>query len=107
MAPRQPGRGIIIEFVMLGLRRVAAVSTQRLGLRLASTGTVKWFDKTKGFGFIYDAEDDVDVFVHQTNINMDGFRFLVEGQKVTFEVQNENGKQFATDVTPESPPEEW
>lgn len=53
-------------------------------------GTVKWFNDTKGYGFIQ-SEDGGDVFVHQSEIQMDGFRSLKEGQKVTFEI-TESGK---------------
>ena len=49
------------------------------------TGTVKWFNDNKGFGFI-EQEDGPDVFVHHTSIQMDGFKTLKEGQKVTMEV---------------------
>ena len=48
-------------------------------------GTVKWFNETKGFGFIT-AEDGVDVFVHFSEIQSDGFKTLAEGQSVGFEV---------------------
>ena len=49
------------------------------------TGTVKWFNDAKGFGFIQRA-DGTDVFVHHSAIQMDGFRTLAEGQKVEFDV---------------------
>ncbi|MBN2447539.1 MAG: cold-shock protein [Phycisphaerae bacterium] len=48
-------------------------------------GTVKWFNETKGYGFIR-ADDGKDVFVHYTDIQSDGFRTLEEGQKVEFEI---------------------
>ncbi len=48
-------------------------------------GTVKWFNDTKGFGFI-ESSDGQDVFVHQTEIQGEGFRSLSEGQKVEFEL---------------------
>ena len=48
-------------------------------------GTVKWFNESKGFGFI-ERESDSDVFVHYSAIRGDGFRTLAEGQKVEFEV---------------------
>jgi cold shock protein len=54
-------------------------------IKVMATGTVKWFNDAKGFGFI--AQDGgEDVFCHHTAINMDGFRTLAEGQKVEFEV---------------------
>lgn len=50
------------------------------------TGTVKWFNETKGFGFIAQDHDKNDVFVHFSAIQSDGFRSLTEGQKVSFTV---------------------
>ena len=56
-------------------------------------GTVKWFNDDKGFGFI-EQEDGQDVFVHHTAIQMEGFKSLKEGQKVTMEVtQGKKGPQ--------------
>lgn len=49
------------------------------------TGTVKWFNAKKGFGFIQD-ENGNDVFVHFSALTMDGFKFLEEGEKVEFEI---------------------
>ncbi len=54
-------------------------------------GTVKWFNDTKGFGFIQ-SDDGQDVFVHQSEIQTDGYRSLSEGARVTFELtQGEKG----------------
>lgn len=53
-----------------------------------STGTVKWFNNSKGYGFIAPSDGGDDVFVHHTAIQGDGFKTLEEGQTVTFEVEN-------------------
>lgn len=59
------------------------------------TGTVKWFNAKKGYGFISDDEGN-DVFVHFSALLMDGFKVLEEGDKVQFEVtQGEKGPQAA------------
>lgn len=61
-------------------------------------GTVKWFNATKGYGFI-STEEGEDVFVHYSAIETDGFKTLEEGQNVEFEiVQGDKGPQ-ATNVT--------
>jgi len=60
---------------------------------MLAQGTVKWFSNEKGFGFI-EREGDEDVFVHHSRITMDGYRTLVEGQKVEFDiVQGDKGLQ--------------
>ncbi len=53
-----------------------------------ATGTVKWFNESKGFGFIAQDDGGADVFVHFSAIQGSGFKTLTEGQKVTYEVQN-------------------
>jgi CspA family cold shock protein len=61
-------------------------------------GTVKWFNPDKGYGFI-SREDGDDLFVHFSEIQMDGFKTLDEGDKVTFEVTTgQNGKLQASNV---------
>ena len=65
-----------------------------------STGTVKWFNATKGFGFITPDEGGDDLFVHQSSIMSEGFRSLDEGQKVEYEKgEGPKGPQ-ATEVKP-------
>ena len=59
-----------------------------------ASGTVKWFNDAKGFGFITPIDGSDDLFAHFSAINMKGFKSLKEGQKVTFEViQGAKGKQ--------------
>ena len=62
-----------------------------------ANGTVKWFNDSKGFGFIEDS-DGQDVFVHFSAINADGFKTLSEGQKVTFDVTQGTKGPAATNV---------
>ncbi|NBN36598.1 transcription antiterminator/RNA stability regulator CspE [Proteus sp. G4379] len=52
------------------------------------TGTVKWFDEGKGFGFITPADGSKDVFVHFSAIQSDSFKTLAEGQEVSFTMEN-------------------
>ena len=62
-----------------------------------ATGTVKWFNDAKGFGFIAQ-EGGEDVFVHHTSIEADGYRSLSEGQRVEFEVVQGNKGLQASNV---------
>ena len=63
-----------------------------------STGTVKWFNATKGFGFIQPDDGGKDVFVHISAVEKAGLGTLNEGQKVRFEVVSERGKQAAANL---------
>lgn len=63
------------------------------------TGTVKWFNATKGYGFITQDEGE-DLFVHQSVLHAQGFRSLAEGEKLEFDVEDQgNGKFRAINVT--------
>ena len=66
-----------------------------------TTGTVKWFNSTKGFGFIQPDGGGNDVFVHISAVEKAGLRGLNEGQKVSFELQNERGKTAAVNLKAE------
>ncbi len=63
-----------------------------------ATGTVKWFNPTKGFGFIEPTEGGNDVFVHITAVEASSLNGLNEGDKVEYDIQEEKGKQSATNL---------
>lgn len=65
-----------------------------------ANGTVKWFNDSKGYGFIAPEDGTKDLFVHHSSIVGDGFKSLVEGAKVTFEAREGSKGPEATDVTP-------
>lgn len=63
------------------------------------SGTVKWFDRRKGYGFIT-GKNNEDVFVHYSAIKMDGYKLLNEGDKVSFEIEiDDKGRTVAKNVT--------
>ena len=64
------------------------------------TGTVKWFNEKKGFGFITPDSGGEDLFVHHSNIAMEGFRTLHDGMKVQYEAAQGRKGQEAMDVKP-------
>jgi CspA family cold shock protein len=76
--------------------REAGTGTCKEEARALAQGTVKWFSNEKGYGFI-EREDGDDLFVHYSEITMDGYKTLVQGQRVEFEVtQGDKGLQAST-----------
>jgi CspA family cold shock protein len=63
-----------------------------------ASGTVKWFNEKKGYGFI-ESEDGTDVFVHHSGINATGFKPLHEGDRVTFDIEKGQKGPAAVNVT--------
>ena len=64
-------------------------------------GKVKWFDAKKGYGFVSNASDDKDYFVHFSEIQTDGFKTLEEGQEVEFELEDGAKGPQAANVIPQ------
>jgi CspA family cold shock protein len=65
---------------------------------MMATGTVKFFNMQKGYGFIQPADGSKDVFVHISAVQRSGLQSLVEGQQVSFEVVTERGKPAAANL---------
>ena len=63
-------------------------------------GTVRWFDDSKGYGFIEPDDGSEDVFVHHSDINMEGYKTLEENQRVTFELTRTEKGPKAVSVSP-------
>lgn len=63
-------------------------------------GKVKWFNATKGYGFISPADGGKDVFVHISAVEQAGLRTLNEGQEISYEITQNKGKEAATDLKP-------
>jgi len=74
------------------------INTRKRGMGVLASGIVKWFNEKKGFGFIQQ-EDGQDLFVHYSSINMDGFKTLVEGDEVIFDVEETDRGFQAKNVT--------
>lgn len=64
-----------------------------------ATGTVKWFNPSKGYGFIETEDKSSDVFVHISAVEQSGLSTLNEGQSIDFEIQEKDGKQSAANIT--------
>mmetsp|Transcript_18220 Transcript_18220/g.37103 ORF Transcript_18220/g.37103 Transcript_18220/m.37103 type:complete len:123 (+) Transcript_18220:22-390(+) len=89
-------------FVLSGLRSpVSQQAVQMIEVGASCTGTCKWFDSSKGFGFIAVDGEESDIFVHQSEIYAPGFRSLADGERVEFKVSSDDrtGKLRAVDVT--------
>ncbi len=84
------------------LRRALAIRFLNVAMKgfIMTTGTVKWFNSTKGFGFIQPDNGDADAFVHISAVERAGMRELVEGQKVGYELERDNksGKMSACNL---------
>ena len=63
-----------------------------------ATGTVKWFNATKGFGFIQPSDGGKDVFVHISAVERSGLNGLNEGQKISYEIATERGRSAAVNL---------
>ena len=66
-----------------------------------TTGTVKWFDNKKGYGFITPEDGDKDLFVHMSGIMMEGYKPLTDHQKVSYQVETSDRGPVATNVIPQ------
>jgi len=64
-----------------------------------ATGTVKWFNNAKGYGFVTPDQGEQDIFIHFSAIAMDGYKTLKEGQKVQFELEEGPKGLHATNLT--------
>ena len=63
-----------------------------------NTGTVKWFNSTKGYGFITPDDNSKDIFVHLSAVESSGIENLKDGQRVSYKIEEKNGKQSAVEL---------
>jgi CspA family cold shock protein len=91
-----PG-GVIIAATRVRAADADALPQRRYGM---TAGTVKWFNAEKGFGFIEQDGGGADVFAHYSNIAAQGFRELLEGQKVTFDIAQGQKGPTAENIVP-------
>jgi CspA family cold shock protein len=82
------------------MRDIIYVACLQAGAVQMSTGTTKWFNENKGFGFITPDDGGADLFVHHSEIKTDGYASLNEGQKVEFVVGEGKKGPCATSVIP-------
>jgi cold shock protein len=77
---------------------MGAPASPTIRIQLMASGTVKWFNSAKGFGFIQPDNGGKDVFVHISAVERAGLNGLNEGQKITYEVQQDRGKDAAVNL---------
>lgn len=98
-APIKGGRPGNTGWLLIA-RRLVAGAAAREGVASMGTGTVKWFNPTKGYGFIAPDSGGKDVFVHISAVQKAGLRTLNEGQKIGFDVeQQQNGRAAAVNLS--------
>ena len=85
----------------MGSKLRIELKKQKVTRYVMSTGTVKWFNSDKGFGFITPDEGDKDLFVHHSEIKVSGYATLDEGQKVEYEVGEGQKGPCAKNVIPQ------
>jgi CspA family cold shock protein len=91
----EPSNHPVVPLNRAAVARWVSFEERRLNM---ATGTVKWFNTTKGYGFIVPQDGGKDVFVHITAVQSAGLRGLNEGQKVTFDIAMERGKAAAINL---------
>jgi cold shock protein len=100
LAPR-PERTFLSKIVIT-IRSAFAPRSSRIAMKgfIMTTGTVKWFNSTKGFGFIQPDNGGADAFVHISAVERAGMREIVEGQKIGFDLERDNksGKMSACNL---------
>ena len=98
---RQPApslSGALLTFNEARLKR-GQVRAKHEGITLMAKGTVKWFNATKGYGFIEPAEGGKDVFIHISALERAGLRTLQDGQAVTYEMgEDQRGRTSAENI---------
>lgn len=94
-------RGLLFHSPVTGSRALGSREKQFKEENMA-TGTVKWFNATKGFGFIQPDDGSADVFVHISAVERAGMRGLTDGQKITYELvkDRKSGKMSADNLQP-------
>ena len=89
----------ILAYIVLQLKKIYFHSFSKRSSAHMATGTVKWFSDAKGFGFIEPDEKGVAVFAHFSAIQMDGFRTLKQGARVSYELQDGPKGPHACNIT--------